>query len=49
MRNWKAENRKAKLVSFSGIPFEEAVSDLLKVKPSPKGKEATRKKKPKKK
>jgi len=39
----------SKPISLSPLTTDEALSDLLKVKPSAKAKEVTRKKKPKKK
>ncbi len=39
---------KAKPISLSGVPFNEALSDLLKVKPAAKGKDASKKKAKKK-
>jgi len=39
----KTKDRNSNLLSFKGIPFEDVLSDLLKIKPEPKQKKKNKK------
>ncbi|MGD0915611.1 MAG: hypothetical protein ABSB22_04040 [Thermodesulfobacteriota bacterium] len=40
----KIKDRNNSLLCFKGMPFEEVLSDLLKVKPEPKSKKKSKRK-----